>query len=143
MTKLISAQYLPEENGDSIAIISTDLGMFHGIARIHEEDRDVESEFIGCHIAESKAYIKYLKEKIKILNIKIKALKDFEKMIKNLKEYKPHLRENRKLRRMIHELEREKSIWKKAIETIAKTNNELCNEKRKILQKVENKKKGE
>ena len=143
MTKLISAQYLPEENGDSIAIISTDLGMFHGIARIHEEDRDVESEFIGCHIAESKAYVKYLKEKIKILNIKIKALKDFEKMIKNLKEYKPHSRENRKLRRMIHELEREKSIWKKAIETIAKTNNELCNEKRKILQKVENKKKGE
>lgn len=143
MTKLINAQYLPEENGDSIAIISTDLGIFHGIARIHEEDRDVESEFIGCHIAESKAYIKYLKEKIKILNIKIKALKDFEKMIKNLKEYNPHSRENRKLRRMIHELEREKSIWKKAIETIAKTNNELCNEKRKILQKVENKKKGE
>ena len=125
MIKLVNAQYLPEEEDKpSVAVISTELGFFNGVARLHEDDKDVESEFIGCHIAESKAYIKYIKEKIKILTNQIKALENYEKMIKNLKEYQPHSRENRKLRRMIHELKQEKTNWRKSIDIIIKTNNE-------------------
>ena len=140
MIRLVNAQYLPEENGDSVAVISTELGIFHGIARIHEDDRDVESDFIGCHVAESKAYIKYIKEKIKILTYQIKALENYEKLTKNLKEYQPHSRENRKLRRMIRELKQEKTNWRKAIDTINKTNNEICEEKRRMLKRIKEKK---
>ena len=140
MIRLVNAQYLPEENGDSVAVISTELGLFHGITRIHEDDRDVESEFIGCHIAESKAYIKYIKEKIKILTHQIKALENYENLIKNLKEYQPHSRENRKLRRMIFELKQERTNWRKSIETLNKANNEICEEKRRMLKRINDKK---
>lgn len=143
MIRLVNAQYLPEENGDSVAVISTELGLFHGIARLHEDDRDVESEFIGCHIAESKAYIKYIKEKIKILTHQIKALENYENLIKNLKEYQPHSRENRKLRRMIFELKQERVNWRKSIETLNKANNEICEEKRRMLKRINDKKKGD
>ena len=144
MIKLISAQYLPEEEDKpSVAVISTELGLFDGVARLHKDDEDVASEFIGCHIAESKAYIKYIKEKIKILTNQIKALENYENLIKNLKEYQPHSRENRKLRRMIFELKQERVNWRKSIETLNKTNNEICEEKRKMLKKIEDKKKGD
>ena len=143
MIRLINAQFLPEEDNKSVAAISTELGTFYGVSKLHKDDEDVKSEFIGCHVAESKAYIKYIKEKIKILTHQIKALENYEKLIKNLKEYQPHSRENRKLRRMIRELKQEKTNWRKTIDTINKTNNEICEEKRRVLKRINDKKKGE
>ena len=140
MIRLINAQFLPEEDNKSVAAISTELGTFYGVSKLHKDDEDVKSEFIGCHVAESKAYIKYIKEKIKILTHQIKALENYEKLIKNLKEYQPHSRENRKLRRMIRELKQEKTNWRKAIDTINKTNNEICEEKRRMLKRIKEKK---
>ena len=140
MIKLVNAQYLPEEDNKSVAVISTELGTFYGVSKLHKDDEDVKSEFIGCHIAESKAYIKYIKERIKILTNQIKALENYENLIKNLKEYQPHSRENRKLRRMIYELKQERVNWKKSIDTITKTNNEICEEKRRMLKRIEEKK---
>lgn len=140
MIRLINAQFLPEEDNKSVAAISTELGTFYGVSKLHKDDEDVKSEFIGCHVAESKAYIKYIKEKIKILTHQIKALENYEKLIKNLKEYQPHSRENRKLRRMIRELKQEKTNWRKTIDTINKTNNEICEEKRRMLKRIKEKK---
>ena len=144
MIRLVSAHYFPEEEDKpSVAVISTELGLFNGIAKLHKDDEDVESEFIGCHIAESKAYIKYIKEKIKILTNQIKALENYEKLIKNLKEYQPHSRENRKLRRMIYELKQERTNWRKSINILTKTGNEICEEKRRVLKRINDKKKGD
>ena len=44
---------------------------------------------------------------------------------------------------MIFELKQERVNWRKSIETLNKTNNEICEEKRKMLKKIEDKKKGD
>ena len=140
--ELIKSEY-DKETGLAFAEIKTRLGNFSAFAKPHKEDMDIKSNYLGCFIAEMKATIQYYKEEQKILKIRINTLERYQKLIKGLKEYNQYSRENRKLRRMIFELKQERVNWRKSIETLNKTNNEICEEKRKILKKIKDKKKGD
>lgn len=72
-----------EKTGMSYCILHTDIGDFEGSTQLHPEDKKYESRFLGCRIAEHKAYIKYLKEKRKIIIYQIKALDSLSKSIEN------------------------------------------------------------
>ena len=58
MYKILSSQYAPDIGASSVHIM-TDLGEFSGLAKLHPEDRNYESSYTGCHIAELRARRKY------------------------------------------------------------------------------------
>lgn len=60
--KILESNY---NNGHSTIVIQTASGQFMGQARVHPEDKDVESRIIGWKIAEQRALISYYKDKIK------------------------------------------------------------------------------
>lgn len=65
--------------GLSTVIIKTKLGEYTGAAKLHPEDKDYESRFTGCEIAEARAYVKYLKDEIAIAKIEYETLLNLEK----------------------------------------------------------------
>lgn len=112
--KLVAANYNPE-TGISTATIACRYGEFTGSTKIAEEDKDVESSFLGCRIAEGRAIVKALKAEKKSLATQIYSLENLEKSLKNMKDYRPHSLESRKLRRKIYELRDEKDYLEKRI----------------------------
>lgn len=96
--KLIYSNY-DKETGISTATISTPLGRFTATSKLHEEDKDIESNFTGCKYAEARAIAKYGKERIRIQKIKVKTLEDTIKTIENIKNYDKNSLEARMLRK--------------------------------------------
>ena len=106
-TKLIYAKY-DRETGISTATVRNRYGTFTGTSKLREEDRFVESSFLGCQFAETKAIIKSLKEQRKRITIQLEALENLHFDMQNMKEYQPDSFEARRLRRRIYELREEK-----------------------------------
>ena len=71
--KLIESNF-DRETGVSYAKIQTDYGVFAGSAKLHEEDKEHVSSFAGCHYAETRAIIAYMKHRVKLLNERIESL---------------------------------------------------------------------
>ena len=71
--KLVRCVY-DKETGTSIAQINTKYGSFIGFAHLHDEDKDIESEFIGCGYAEMRAMIQYEKTKLKDLQSRFNTI---------------------------------------------------------------------
>ena len=71
--KLVKCLY-DKETGTSIAQIMTKYGSFIGFAHLHEEDKDIESEFVGCGYAEMRAMIQYEKAKLKDLQTRFNTI---------------------------------------------------------------------
>lgn len=85
--KLIFSEY-DKETGVSTVVLKDKKGnFFTAKSTLLEEDRDIESSFAGCRFAETKAYLKMLKNDIKELKKEIKAIENLEKYLKNVKEY--------------------------------------------------------
>lgn len=74
-------------SGRSCVIISTKDGDFKSFSKVHNEDKDIQSEFFGCRIAEMKAVEKYLKTLIKE---KKKKVVFFENLLKSIQQLKYH-----------------------------------------------------
>ena len=89
----------------SIVEIGTELGKFTGIAYLHEGDDF--SNFLGCSIAESKAYRKYLKRKIANTKERIIELKNLMKMLDCCKRHNRNSFESRRIWRRFCELREE------------------------------------
>lgn len=58
----IVESYRDKDTNLSITIIKIKDKYYKGTAKLHPNDVDYDSSFIGCEIAEYRAYIKYLKE---------------------------------------------------------------------------------
>lgn len=84
--KLINSFY-DKETGISYVAISTKYGVFEGRTEVHEEDKDIASDFVGCNYAEMKAMIKYEKAKLKLIERDFKKLEIIRKEMETLKEY--------------------------------------------------------
>lgn len=108
--KLIDSWY-DKTSGNSYAKIRTDLGDFEGKALLHEEDRDIESTYAGCQYAETRAVLKYMKQRIKNLSLQIQALINCQKQIEGRAAYNPQSVEGRALRKQIFILQAEKKDW--------------------------------
>lgn len=71
----------------STTIIKTDIGEFVGTSFCQEEDREYESQYFGCMIAEWKAVRKYCKAKRSIVMAQISSLQRFMARMSETKSY--------------------------------------------------------
>ena len=89
----------------SMVEIGTELGKFTGIAYLHEGDDF--SNFLGCSVAESKAYRKFIKKKIAFTKERICELKNLIKMLNCCKRHNRNSFEARRIWRRYCELREE------------------------------------
>ena len=115
--KMIKSNF-DEITGISEVTIATDIGEFSGTSKLHDEDRNISSSFAGCQYAEMRAVIKYMKRKMHDLDMQIKGLTDFQSSLKCRKDYNHIAIENSKARRRIYELNKQKEIWKKRMNSL-------------------------
>ena len=96
-----------KETGISTVVIKTDLGTFEGKAYLHDEDKDIASEFEGCKYAEWRAVIKYLKVLLKQKKAILNTLKDINSNLERMKEYDKYSRQSRYLRKRFYMAQKE------------------------------------
>ena len=103
----------------SIVEIGTELGKFTGIAYLHEGDDF--SNFLGCSVAESKAYRKFIKKKISFTKERIYELKNLMKMLNCCKQYNKNSFEARRIWRRYCELREELNTYISLYESCSTT----------------------
>ena len=83
--KLIESHWDPN-TGISDALISCEYGTFIGHAYLHPEDEKYASRFLGCEIAERRAYLDALKVKMSYLDAKLDILIELESRFEDLRD---------------------------------------------------------
>lgn len=136
--KMIKSNF-DEITGISEVTIATDIGEFSGTSKLHDEDRNISSSFAGCQYAEMRAVIKYMKRKIHDLDMQIKGLTDFQSSLKCRKDYNHISIENSKARRRIYELNKQKEIWEKRINSLHERMLRNMEQREKVIEKIINK----
>lgn len=136
-TKIIWSNY-DENTGISNVHIATELGVFKGKAKLHDEDKKIASNFAGCNIAEARAVQKYLQAKIKNVKEQIKGLKHLENVLKNINSYNPNSIENRKLRHQIYIKQSEIQQYQNRINAISDNIDTYLNQRLKLIKNKEN-----
>ena len=137
--KMIKSNF-DEITGISEVTIATDIGEFSGTSKLHDEDRNISSSFAGCQYAEMRAVIKYMKRKMHDLDMQIKGLTDFQSSLKCRKDYNHICVENSKARRRIYELNKQKEIWKKRINSLYERMLRNMEQREKVIEKIKNNK---
>ena len=136
--KMIKSNF-DEITGISEVTIATDIGEFSGTSKLHDEDRNISSSFAGCQYAEMRAVIKYMKRKMHNLDMQIKGLTDFQSSLKCRKDYNHICVENSKARRRIYELNKQKEIWEKRINSLYERMLRNMEQREKVIEKIINK----
>ena len=136
--KMIKSNF-DEITGISEVTIATDIGEFSGTSKLHDEDRNISSSFAGCQYAEMRAVIKYIKRKMHDLDMQIKGLTDFQSSLKCRKDYNHICVENSKARRRIYELNKQKEIWKKRMNSLYERMLRNMEQREKVIEKIINK----
>ena len=136
--KMIKSNF-DEITGISEVTIATDIGEFSGTSKLHDEDRNISSSFAGCQYAETRAIIKYMKRKMHDLDMQIKGLTDFQSSLKCRKDYNHISIENSKARRRIYELNKQKEIWKKRMNSLYERMLRNMEQREKVIEKIINK----
>lgn len=113
--KLVYSNY-DEETGISIVRIQTPEGTFKGKSRLHPNDRDVASRYVGCKYAEMRAWIKYYKFMVRLKQSAIEELTKLSNQLnqdKNIpKRAKAWAAANLKA------LKEERNIYKRAVQEL-------------------------
>ena len=134
-----------EEKNIYYIVISTYLGEFDAICKLHEEDFDIKSNFFGYMIAEMRAYNKYLKRQKYIIKQQYNILSDLNYELQQMKNYNKDCLEARKLRKKMYEKKEEMQKINKIINTVSNNIiNEINNYRtnlKKSLELLEEKKK--
>lgn len=133
--KIINSNF-DKKTGISTVTILTDLGKFTGISKLHEEDKKFESSFAGCQYAEVKAIKKYMKAKINKISNEINGLEKGIKMLMNLKDYNSNKVENRKLRKQLFIMKKEKKDWQEKLQSLSDKLYKTMNERNNIIEKM-------
>lgn len=131
--KMIYSDYDPESK-TSIVKIANILGMFTGYAKCHPED--TASSFLGCHIAEYRAYIKALKYEANLIKAQIDVLHQTYAMFEDNKNFNPNGLEARKIRKMIYIKENKRKDILEQIESLKKKTDNLPANREKVLRKM-------
>jgi hypothetical protein len=109
-----------KEMGFSAVTISTRLGIYTGTSQVHPDDEDIASEFEGCHYAEGRAAINYLKEEKRIATIKLATLKNVYQSYEQMKYFSENKKEIKVLKAKIKDCEDKLNEITKGIEGIKK-----------------------
>ena len=128
-----------ETTGISTVTILTKIGEFTGTSKLHDEDKNISSSFAGCQYAEMRAVIKYMKRKMHDLDMQIKGLTDFQSSLKCRKDYNHISIENSKARRRIYELNKQKEIWEKRMNSLYERMLRNMEQREKVIEKIINK----
>ena len=136
--KIVSAIF-DKETGISTVTIETDLGLFTGVSKLHEEDKVMTSKYAGCEYAEMKAYVKCMKAITKNLKLQRKTLSIFNGDLTNMKGYNPNSLESRKLRKRIYMLDTEIKDWEDRINSLQKKMRQKMEQRCSIVHKIINK----
>lgn len=123
-----------KESGMSCAEITTELGNFAGYAFLNPEDKEIESNFLGCEIAEYRAVINYLKEARHRVNIGLHALYKARNMFKKSNQ------DYSTLEKTIANYERENEEYKQDIQEINSAIDKKLDDRIRILNKITKKK---
>lgn len=142
MFKMIYSNY-NEITGISTVTLSTDLGEFTGTAKLHEEDREIASNYFGCQLAEVRALVEYSKRKKMIARQQYLMLKNLYSNIEQMTEFDENDVAARKMRRKIYELHREWKKWNNNVETLKMNIKHSCEERVAMINKFKNKGKNE
>ena len=137
--KLIYSNF-DEQTGISVARINTDLGEFEGTSKLHEEDRNITSNYAGCQYAETRATLKYIKKRIQILNYQLKGLENYQKQLMNRKSYKHEDYASRALRKQIYLVKRDKYNWQSRYDSLSTKLYNAMMHRDKIVEKMTKKK---
>lgn len=73
--KLFKSTY-NADTGVSTVVIKTKSGYFTGVAKVHPEDTSVQSKFLGCRIAEKKAFRDFYTTELKREKIRFNTIQD-------------------------------------------------------------------
>lgn len=136
--KMIKSNF-DETTGISEVTIATDIGEFIGTSKLHDEDRSISSSFAGCQYAEMRAIIKYMKRKMKDIDMQIKGLTDLQSDLECRTDYNYFSTENSKIRRHIYELQKQKEVWKKKINSLYQRMLMNMEQREKVIEKLTNK----
>ena len=141
--KIVNADF-NRETGISKVKIITNLGEFEGSSKLHEEDKDIISNYEGCRYAEIRALIKYFKAKIKNQEIKIKTINNLIGNMEKLYNYAKNTPEARFIRKQYYieqkNLQDLKDILNKLEEKVYNDMQEYRKNYQQFIEKVNNKK---
>ena len=126
-TRLVYSDY-NKDTGISTVIINSKYGQFTGVSELNPEDKNYESSFLGCSIAEKRAIIKALRAQLREVKAMQKAIKIVINDLEKSKFYQKNSVENRRLR---------KTFWLYQKE-IDKINNQITMLKMSIIKDPEN-----
>lgn len=76
----IKHSYYDKNTGCSEVAIECKYGRFMGFAYLNPKDKEYESTFFGCAIAENRAYVEALKYRVHLLEVEIQTLTRLEKL---------------------------------------------------------------
>ena len=117
MIKFLESNY-DKESGISMVKIATECGFFYGYAFLNPEDKEYESEFLGCEVAEMRAISDYYKRKEHFLKTRLLALYDIARDIRNNPQYDSEHFEYQLIQKRIKQNEEQKVIYKEYIKDI-------------------------
>lgn len=73
--------YFDQSTGESIVALADKYGTYIGQAKLHPDDKNNASEYMGCGIAQRRAWIKALQNRRRRAKIKLNTVKDLMKDI--------------------------------------------------------------
>ena len=73
--------YFNEDTKESVVSLADKYGVYTGYAKLHPNDEQNASEYMGCEIAEQRAWIKALQNRRRRAKIKLNTIKDLMKDI--------------------------------------------------------------
>lgn len=74
--------YFDQKTGKSKVALSNKNGIYIGEAKLHPEDKDNVSHFVGCRLAEKRAWINFLKKQLYRKKIQLDTIRNLNKDIK-------------------------------------------------------------
>ena len=117
--KVIESTY--DTDGFSYVEIKTPKDWYCGCAQLHPDDKDIESEFFGCSLAEGRAVKYYYMDKIREKKKEIKVLENLIKSLEQLKDYNKKCHEARFIRKTYYIKQKELKQLQTIVENIEKS----------------------
>lgn len=139
MIKFLESNY-DKESGISCVKIATECGIFYGYALLNPEDKEYESEFLGCEIAEMRAISDYYKRKIHFLKTRLLTLYDIARDIRNNPQFDSEHFEYQLIQKRIKQNEEQKKLYKEYISDIKEAIEYRLDARVELVEKLKKKK---
>ena len=141
MIKFLESNY-DKESGISMVKIATECGFFYGYAFLNPEDKEYESEFLGCEVAEMRAISDYYKRKEHFLKTRLLALYDIARDIRNNPQYDSEHFEYQLIQKRIKQNEEQKKLYREYIKDIKEAIDYKLDARVELVEKLKKKKQG-